>query len=1155
MKNIESFDLFKVEQGRFLRILKISILFLTVIWSTASAYAFPDQTLITIEAKGKTLKDVFADIEKQSEFIIFFLDQNIDVDRKINVFLKNQTIDKVLSQVFKDTDITYSITGRQIVISRTDDKPASAQQKSKKWTLKGLLTDVDGNPIVGVSVVLKGTSTGVLSDINGYYSIEVENGQILEYRFVGFETEEKLVKTGVNGNLRMRESSVNLDDVVVIGYGQQKKESVVASINSIGPAELSMPQRNLTNNIAGQIAGIIAIQRSGEPGNDSAEFWIRGQSSYAGGTSPLVLVDGVPRSMDDIDVDEIETFSVLKDAAATAVYGSEGANGVVLITSKRGKAQKTNISFRAQYSIVTPTRMPELLPAYDYLSLYNEGQWNEAGNPDWNTFNRTYSDEILEKYRTGVDPDLYPNVNWMDLLSDQTHNMRYTLNFRGGTEKTKFFVSGAYYKENGIFQSNPIEKYDANIGLDRYNLRTNVDMDITSTTKISVDLSGQYKTKNNPGNSSDAIFDMITQFPTHYIPMYYSDGSISEHYTYDPTTRSNPYNMLNHYGYTKSWSMNAQSKVSLEQKLDVITKGLSWKGSVSFDASAYSVIKREKSPNSFYATGRDETGNLIKTEVKQGTALGNPTYSSSGGEKKIYIETSLNYKRLFQEKHDVSGILLYMQKESQNQNVTGIQLLPYRKQSVVARAAYGYDNRYMLEGSFGATGSENFASGHRWGIFPAVGAAWYISHEKFMEPLENILSKLKLRASFGITGNDEIGSSSRFPYREALSTGCPGYNMGLTPGVNGDVTGAVGAGIIEQDFATPNLTWERERKVNVGVDLGLFRGSIDLIVDWFHNRRNNILLRRKTIPSAAGFRNSPWQNFGVTTNTGFDASLILKKQIGQVFASVRGNLTYAKNRVEEYDEVPQVYQYQAYTGQSIGQPFVYVAEGLYTPDDFDIVENADGSKTYTLKEGMPNPGTQVAPGDIKYKDLNGDKKIDSLDKTYENGLYPEDPRLVYGFGLNIEWKGFFAGVFFQGVGQTSVNLLSSAGNFMPFHNGVDASSARMEALDRWQNNDPYNQNVLFPRVHATKFDHNAYGSTWWYRNGSFLRLKNVEFGYQFNKQMLRKISMQNLRIYVQGTNLAVWDNIEYWDPELGGSNSGSKYPICGTWTIGLEVTF
>ena len=1059
--------------------------------------------------------------------------------------------------MFELTNITFKFQNKQIVLALSS-KDALTSKKGATKTVTGTVSDGAGEPIIGATVIVKGTINGVLTDMDGKYTIKAREGEVLEFRYIGYNSVEQKVKDKSVINIAMAESNVNLDDVVVIGYGSQKKESVVSSVNTMKPAEIAIPTRSLSNTIAGQVAGVIAIQRSGEPGNDDADFWIRGQSSYAGGTSPLVLVDGVPRSMNDLDTDEIETFTVLKDAAATAVYGSEGANGVVLITTKRGRAQKTIITFNAQYSIATPTRMPELMNSWDYLSMWNEASWNDAGNPNWDNYvqnSAPYSAEALARYRDGVDPDLYPNSIWTDLLSNNTQNQRYTVNLRGGSEKTKFFVSGAYYKENGIFQSNPIEKYDANIGLDRYNLRTNVDMDITSTTKISVDLSGQYKTKNNPGNSSDAIFDMITQFPTHYIPMYYSDGSISEHYTYDPTTRSNPYNMLNHYGYTKSWSMNAQSKVSLEQKLDVITKGLSWKGSVSFDASAYSVIKREKSPNSFYATGRDETGNLIKTEVKQGTALGNPTYSSSGGEKKIYIETSLNYKRLFQEKHDVSGILLYMQKESQNQNVTGIQLLPYRKQSVVARAAYGYDNRYMLEGSFGATGSENFASGHRWGIFPAVGAAWYISHEKFMEPLENILSKLKLRASFGITGNDEIGSSSRFPYREALSTGGPGYNMGLTPGVNGDVTGAVGAGIIEQDFATPNLTWERERKVNVGVDLGLFRGSIDLIVDWFHNRRNNILLRRKTIPSAAGFRNSPWQNFGVTTNTGFDASLILKKQIGQVFASVRGNLTYAKNRVEEYDEVPQVYQYQAYTGQSIGQPFVYVAEGLYTPDDFDIVENADGSKTYTLKEGMPNPGTQVAPGDIKYKDLNGDKKIDSLDKTYENGLYPEDPRLVYGFGLNIEWKGFFAGVFFQGVGQTSVNLLSSAGNFMPFHNGVDASSARMEALDRWQNNDPYNQNVLFPRVHATKFDHNAYGSTWWYRNGSFLRLKNVEFGYQFNKQMLRKISMQNLRIYVQGTNLAVWDNIEYWDPELGGSNSGSKYPICGTWTIGLEVTF
>lgn len=1154
MKNKNMFGSSIARQSKLLQILKVSILFL--IFGTGVNYAssYSEQMYISIEAKNKTVQEVFNDIEKQSEFIFFFLDKSIDVNRKVNVLLKKQPVEKILNQMFKGTDITYSIVGRQIIISKKQEKNAIDPQQKKGWLLKGLITDTDGNPVIGASIVVKGTTTGVLSDLDGQYSIQVRDGDILEYRFIGFDTVEKVAKSGMNGNLRMAESSVDLDDVVVIGYGQQKKESVVASINSIGPAELSMPQRNLRNSIAGQIAGVIAIQRSGEPGNDSAEFWIRGQGSYAGGTSPLVLVDGVPRSMDDIDVDEIETFSVLKDAAATAVYGSEGANGVVLITSKRGKAQKTSINFRAQYSVVTPTRMPELLPSYDYLSLYNEGQWNEAGNPDWNTFPRTYTDEVLEKYRLGVDPDLYPNVNWMDLMNSHTQNMRYTLNFRGGSERTKFFISGAYYSEDGIFKSNPIEKYNSNIGLKRYNLRSNVDMDITSTTKIAVDISGQYVTKNLPGKGSDEIFDMVTQFPTHYIPMYYSDGSLADHNKFDPGTRSNPYNMLNHYGYNKRWSLNVQSKVTLEQKLDVITKGLSWKGSLGFDASSYSIIKRDKSPNTYYSSARDEEGKLIKTEVKPGEALGNPADGGSGGEKKIYIETSLNYKRTFGEVHDVTGLLLYMHKDRQKQNVAGLSLLPYRKQSVVARATYAYDNRYMLEGSFGATGSENFAANHRWGIFPAVGAAWYVSHEKFMLPLEDYLSKLKLRASFGITGNDEIGSSSRFPYRESLSIGGSGYDMGFTPGVNGGVTGNVGGGIIEQDFATPNLTWEQERKINVGVDLGLFRGSVDLTVDWFSNQRDNILLRRRTIPTAAGFRNNPWQNFGTTSNKGFDASLVLKHHVGNVNLSVRGNITYAKNEVVEYDEIPQIYQYQAYTGQSIGQPFVYIAEGLYTPDDFDITKNPNGSDKYDLKEGMPYPGTSVAPGDVKYKDLNGDKKIDSLDKTYENGLHTGNPGVVYGFGLNVDWKGFFVGIFFQGVGNTSVNIMS-AGNFIPFYNGVDASSARMEALDRWNYADPYNQNVLFPRIHANKFEHNTLESTWWYRSGSFLRLKNVEFGYEFNKQMLRKIRMQNLRIYVQGTNLAVWDNIKYWDPELGGANSGSKYPICGTWTVGLEVTF
>jgi TonB-linked SusC/RagA family outer membrane protein len=551
----------------------------------------------------------------------------------------------------------------------------------------------------------------------------------------------------------------------------------------------------------------------------------------------------------------------------------------------------------------------------------------------------------------------------------------------------------------------------------------------------------------------------------------------------------------------------------------------------------------------------------MKIDVKAGSALGNPTYDTSGGEKKIYMETSLNYKRTFAKKHDVTGLLLYMQKERQRQRPIDDNrqntLLPYRKQSVVARATYGYDTRYMLEASFGATGSENFAAGHRWGIFPAIGAAWYVSHEAFMQPVEDYINQLKLRASFGITGNDEIGSDERlrerWPYQESLTDG-PGYPMGLTPGTNGNVSEGSGNAVIEDNFATPNLTWEREQKINVGVDLGLFRGRVDLTVDWFNNRRDNILIRRNTTPTAAGFRKDLWQNFGVTTNKGMDASLVLKQRVGEVNLSARGNLTYAKNKITELDEVPQVYSYQTQTGTPIDQPYLYIAEGLYTPDDFDISQAANGSYIYTLKEGLPNPGKAVAPGDIKYRDLNEDGEIGAMDQTYQNGMYPEDPQLVYGFGFNADWKGIFFGIFFQGTGNSSVNLLN-AGTFMPFNQGIDASSARTEALDRWTYDNPYNQNVLYPRTHSTIFDNNTRASTWWYRSGDFLRLKNLELGYQFNKNALKKINAQNLRVYLQGTNLAIWDSIKYWDPELGKANSGSKYPICATWTVGLEITF
>jgi TonB-linked SusC/RagA family outer membrane protein len=1126
-------------------------LFLLVCLFSINVVAQNGTEKISISLKDTSLKKAMEEIEKVSGYTFFYNATEIDVKEPVSLTANDMELRLAIRQMLEPTKLTFKFQRKQIVLTLKEEE---AVKSGKQKTVSGTVLDETGSPAIGATVLVKGTVNGVVTDTDGKYSILVAEGETLEYRYIGYKPTEQQVKTENVVNVALEASNVNLKDVVVVGYGTQKKENVTASINTIKPSDISMPVRSLANTIAGQVAGIISIQRSGEPGNDDAAFWIRGQSSYAGGTSPLVLVDGVPRKMNDIDIDEVETFTVLKDAAATAIYGSEGANGVVLITSKRGRAQKTSISFNTQYSVVTPTRMPELLPSYDYLSMWNEAQWNDAGNPDWSTYNRPYSDEILAKYRSGEDTDLYPNSIWTDLLSKNTYNQRYTLNFRGGSEKAKFFVSGAYFAEDGIFKSNPLEDYSANINLRRYNLRSNVDMDITSTTSLSVDISGQYKTRNNPGNTSDAIFRHIVLFPTHLIPMMWSDGSASVMST-DADGRYNPYNMLNYSGYQKRWDAALQSKVSLTQKLDFITQGLAMKGSFSFDADFSSVAARVMSPDKWYVTGRKEDGSLNKVQYAEGAPLGDFGLTSTTGQKKIYAEAQLTYNRTFAEKHEVSGTLVYNIKETQNQNVVdsnNLTLLPYRKQGVVMRGVYSYDGRYVLDASFGATGSENFAEGHRWGIFPAVGLAWNMHSESFMQNpgLTNLFSKIRWRASYGVTGNDNTGTN-RFTYRELLTTS-GSSSLGLNPGVNGGATGSINR-TYENTFAAPNLSWEIDRKINAGIDLGLFRGRVDITADFFSNRRYNILITRVTIPTATGFRVNPWQNYGIVTNKGFDGSIVLKQNFGDLQLSARGNITYAVNKQVERDEVPQAYPWLAYTGQSINQPKLYIAEGLFQNRDFNIVQKADGSFEYRLKPGIATYTQNVKPGDIKYRDLNGDGAINDMDMSYDNGFYPNNPQIVYGFGLNAQFRGFYSGIFFQGSDRASVNLKANTQYFVPFALGRDQSSARMEATNHWTANNPDNANVLYPRLHSTDFANNSLSSTWWYRNASFLRLKNLEFGYQFNKKHIKKLLLEDLRIYVQGTNVALWDHVKMWDPEL--ENSGARYPICGTWTVGLDIKF
>lgn len=1002
----------------------------------------------------------------------------------------------------------------------------------------GLVVDENGQPLIGVQIKLEGTTTGVITDVDGNFSISAKKGDILLFSYVGYESQRITYKGEKILAIKMLPNTELLDEVVVIGYGKQKKNSVVSSITSIGPRELAVSSsRNLTNNLAGQIPGLIAVQRSGEPGYDDAEFWIRGISSFKGGTTPLVLVDGVPRAMSDIETDEIESFTLLKDAAATAVYGAEGANGVILITSKRGNSQKPKISFRAEGTYLSPTRMPKFLNSVESLLLRREALANEGQE-----FYLS-EQEINEKYGPRGDRDLYPDTNWQKvMLRDNTYNMRYTLNVRGGSDRARYFVSGAFFQENGIFKESN-EEYNNNIGLKRYNLRSNIDFDATKTTVVRVDLSGQYLQTNYPGVGTGDIFQAMCRTPSWMMPYVYSDGKIAGH-PRPSGQRVNPYNLLMHSGYTKEWRTLIQSKIQVDQKLDFITKGLTWRGMLSFDTDMKYIAKRTMTPTQYYATGRNlETGALTYKTVVEGSDVLASALSNSS-DKRIYFETALNYSRTFSEKHDVGAMFLYMQKETQYHD----NALAYRKQGLVGRVTYAYDGRYFAEGNFGYTGSETFAKGYRFGFFPAVGLAWYVSNEPYYpKVMKKIVNKLKFRVSFGRTGNDNTGGS-RFLYRGTMNQGNGGYNLGFS---DTGAMGGIGNGITEAQFESPYLSWEIEDKQNYAIDLGLFDGRIDMQIEYFKNNRKNILLQRNTVSNVTGFQQMPWQNFGIVKNQGVDASLTLNQKIGEVNLSARGNFTFARNEIIEFDQVPQLYPWLEKKGTRLRSYKLYIAEGLYTFDDF-IITGEGKDRTYELKPDVVSglsPG--VRPGDIKYKDLNGDGKIDSMDQMEDVGD-PSVPEIVYGFGFNAEWKGLYAGIFFQGAAKTST-VFGGDGTFFPFQWG-EQSALRTAVVDRWTESNP-SQNVMFPRLHSDNFSNNTEGSTWWQRDASFLRLKNIELGYNFNKKMLKGLHIQSLRLYLQGNNLYVWDKIKMWDPEQGNAGGGLTYPLNRTFTLGFDVTF
>lgn len=999
----------------------------------------------------------------------------------------------------------------------------NVQQKQDGIKTSGTVVDSENNPLIGVSVTVKGTKTVAITDIDGHFYIDVPSkNSVLVFNYLGFKQQEIRVGSDISFNVQLKEDAVATDEVVVVGYGNQKKLSVIGSIQTLDPSKLQVgSSRSMSNNLAGQLAGVIAYQPSGEPGYDNSQFWIRGISSFnTGNNTPLVLVDGVERSLNDIDPAEIESFSVLKDASASAMYGVRGANGVIIINTKRGTVAKPSVDIRFEQAITKPTKLPSFIGAAEYMSLLN----NLCSDPAKRLFTK---DQILKTYY-GYDRDLYPDVDWIDAITrDYASSTRGNLTVAGGSERLRYSLTASVYHEDGIMATDNTLPYDTGSKLTRFNMRANVDLDITKTTLLRFNVGGYLQNLRKSNSSTDDVFTHAFETPPFVHPAIYSDGTIP----IASANRFNPWAESTQNGYYRGTRSKLESLFQVEQNLKMITPGLKAKATFAFDTYNENFVTRGKTPTYYsVAKSRDDEGNLIHSVLSYGSEFLDHSSNANYGNNSTYFELSLGYNRTFG-KHAVDALALYNQR---SYDEGGIQ--PKRSQGFAGRLSYTFDRRYVGEFNFGYNGSENFAKGHRFGFFPSIALGWIVSEEKFMSKCASWLTLLKFKGSMGLVGNDNIGGR-RFAYITTINSDASGYNWGYS----GDY---YRQGISEGEVGVQNLTWEKSLKSNVGVELGLWN-EFNLQVDYFFEHRTDIFMQRKTIPTQTGFLNNPWANFGVVDNQGIDASLTWSHRFPSKFnLSLRANFTYAKNTIKEYDEPESVKgTYRSITGRSVGTLWGYQAVGLYTDDDF---------QNGKLKSGIPTPnlGTTVRPGDIKYRDMNDDGVIDASDQGYIGGT--STPRIVYGFGANMEYRDFDFSFFFQGTGDV-YRIIGGTQYFIPGSGQGVLGNVYSNYTDCWTEENP-SQNVFWPRLSESTNPNNNVASTWWKKNMSFLRLKSVEFGYTLPKSVSRAICANTIRFFVSGNNLFYFSKFKLWDPELDTAD-GLKYPSMRSVMLGFQVKF
>lgn len=1069
---------------------------------------------------------------------------------------------------------------------------SSVFAQQDKIKVSGTVTDEKNEAIIGANIFVKDQpGLGVATDVDGKYSLQVKKNATLVFTYVGYDKQEVDVngQTTIDVKMKPSENSV-LNEVVVTATGPQKKVSVSGAITTVDVNTLKMPTSNITNALAGNVAGIISMQISGEPGANQSEFWIRGISTFGANTGALVLVDGFERPFNEINIEDIESFSVLKDASATAIYGSRGANGVVLITTKRGTTGKISINGKVEYGYNTRTRTPDFVDGLTYAKLINEARTTRNLEP-------LYNNVEMKIIQNNLDPDLYPNVNWKDvLLKNGSNTYRAAVNVSGGGSTTRYYISGSYTNEGGMYKTDDMLKsYNTNSNMERYNYRMNADMDITPTTLLSAGVSGFLEKQNHAGLSqSYIVYTNVIDYQNYILrqvngdginiwksimgysplatPLQYSNGLTPAYGTAEFT---NPWVLSTQTGYNEAWENKMETNVSLDQKLDFITEGLKFTGRIAFDNDNKNNINHIKWPEQYNTQRRrDVNGALVFLRVSTENPMSQE--SNSYGRRDFSLEGELLYNKVIAKDHTFNLFLKYAQREERETSNVGTNILrgiPYRDQSYSGRASYNFKNRYFVEFNGGYTGSEVFKFGHQFGFFPAISGAWNISEEPFVKNITSIFDLLKIRYSYGQVGNNKImqgDTEVRFPYIGSIGY-MNGYNYGdiNMPNVNGFGSQSIANdpryyGMTVTTLAADYLTWEVATKQDLGLDFNLWNNKFSGVIDIFQETRSDIYMQRTHLSTMTGLsylsningeNHDPWANVGKMQNKGFDGQFNYTQKFGEVELTMRGNITYTHNKVLEYDEEANALPYKMTQGYQWQQAKGLIAVGLF--NDYNDIRNSPTQAFRNPDNSICNP----MPGDIKYKDINGDGVIDDNDIVAIGST--RIPNLIYGVGVSGTWRGFDLNVHFQGAGKSSYFINGPA--VYPFSQIVQDNTIPktlpwgnvLSDIENnyWStNNTPeQNANAKYPRLSYGANANNYQASTWWLRNGAYLRFKTLELGYTIPKKTINKLHINNLRVYFVGTNLLLWDTLKLWDPELGSGN-GMDYPPTKGFTGGFTIT-